>query len=39
MFTNKSKAWNDERYSYIADFAPCDLNQFLAVKEEYLPES
>ncbi|MBP9018673.1 MAG: acyl-CoA dehydrogenase family protein [Rikenellaceae bacterium] len=39
IFTNKSKAWNDERYSYIADFAPCDLNQFLAVKEEYLPES
>jgi len=34
IYTNKSKAWNDERYSYITDFAQCDMNPFLSIKEE-----
>ena len=38
VYVNKSKAWNDERYSYIKDFAACDLNAFVSIKEEIVPE-
>jgi len=38
VYINKSKAWNDERYSYIKDFAACDLNAFVSIKEEIVPE-
>jgi len=38
VYVNKSKAWNDERFSYIKDFAACDLNAFVSIKEEIVPE-
>lgn len=38
VYVNKSKAWNDERYSYVKDFAACDLNAFVSIKEEIVPE-
>lgn len=34
IYTNKSEAWNNERYSYIANFKPEDLKPFEAIKEE-----
>lgn len=39
IYTNKSKAWNDERYSYIKDFAVCDISPFASVKEEVVTEA
>lgn len=39
IYTNKAKAWNDERYSYITDFAACDINPFLSIKEEFSAEA
>ncbi len=39
VYLNKSKAWNDERYSYIKDFAPSDINPFVSIKEEIVPEA
>jgi len=39
VYVNKSKAWNDERYSYIKDFAVIDLNAYLSIKEEIVPMS
>ena len=38
IYTNKSEAWNNERFSYIQNFSPEDLNEFNAVKSEELPE-
>lgn len=35
IYINKSKAWNDERFAYIQNFTPCQLDSFLAVKEEH----
>lgn len=34
IYTNKSEAWNNERYSYIANFKPEDIKPFEAIKEE-----
>lgn len=34
IYTNKSEAWNNERYAYIANFKPEDLKAFEAIKEE-----
>lgn len=34
IYTNKSEAWNNERYSYIVNFKPEDLKPFEAIKEE-----
>jgi hypothetical protein len=39
IYINKSKSWNDERYSYLKEFSPCQLSSFLAVKEEQVPEA
>ncbi|MEN6619768.1 MAG: acyl-CoA dehydrogenase family protein [Rikenellaceae bacterium] len=39
VYLNKSKAWNDERYSYIKDFTPSDINPFVSIKEEAVPEA
>lgn len=39
IFIGKSKAWNDERYSYIKDFTAFRLNPFLAIKSEKVPEA
>ncbi len=38
IYTNKSEAWNNERFSYIQNFNPEDLAEFNAVKSEELPE-
>ncbi|MBR5282311.1 MAG: acyl-CoA dehydrogenase family protein [Alistipes sp.] len=38
IYTNKSEAWNNERFSYIQNFNPEDLAEFNAVKTEELPE-
>lgn len=38
IYTNKSEAWNNERFSYIQQFNPEDLEPFNAVKSEELPE-
>jgi hypothetical protein len=38
VYANKAKAWNDERFSYIANFTGNDITPFLSVKEEYLSE-
>ena len=38
IYTNKSEAWNNERFSYIQQFNPEDLAEFNAVKSEELPE-
>ncbi|MBR7157634.1 MAG: acyl-CoA dehydrogenase, partial [Bacteroidales bacterium] len=38
IYTNKSEAWNNERFSYIQNFSIEDLNEFNAVKSEELPE-
>lgn len=34
IYTNRSEAWNNERYSYIANFKPEDIKPFEAIKEE-----
>lgn len=34
IFTNRSQAWNNERYSYIANFKQEDLDVFSSMKEE-----
>ncbi|OFX80312.1 MAG: acyl-CoA dehydrogenase [Bacteroidetes bacterium GWE2_40_15] len=39
IFINKSRAWNNERYTYLKDFSPFQLSSFLAVKEEMVPEA
>lgn len=36
IYINKSQAWNNERFSYIENFKPEDLESFNAVKEEVL---
>lgn len=39
IFVAKSKSWNDERYTYLKEFSPCQLSSFLAVKEETVPQA
>lgn len=39
IFINRSKSWNDERYSYLKDFSPCQMSSFMAVKEERVVEA
>ena len=39
IFIGKSKAWNDERFSYINNFSECRMNSFLAVKGETVTEA
>ncbi|MBQ5784648.1 MAG: acyl-CoA dehydrogenase family protein [Bacteroidales bacterium] len=38
IYTNKSQAWNNERYSYIVNFTDEDLTNFAAVKQEHSVE-
>ena len=38
IYTNKSQAWNNERYSYIINFTDEDLTNFAAVKQEHSVE-
>ena len=38
VYTNKSQAWNNERYSYIVNFTDEDLTNFAAVKQEHSVE-
>lgn len=38
IFTNKSQAWNNERYSYIVNFKEDELNAFCAIKDEHSVE-
>ncbi len=38
IYIAKSKAWNNERYTYIRDFTTCNLGHFLSIKDEQLPE-
>lgn len=38
IYTNKSQAWNNERYSYIVNFTDKDLTNFAAVKQEHSVE-
>ena len=39
IFTNKSQAWNEERYAYISNFRPEDLAAFQSIREEHLEEA
>ena len=34
VYAGKSEGWNNDRYSYIKSFNPCDLKFFTAVKDE-----
>lgn len=38
IYLSKSKAWNNERYTYIKEFVPCNLDTFLAIKDEKLSQ-
>lgn len=35
VFVGKSKAWNDERYTYLQNFSEYQLSSFMAIKEEH----
>lgn len=39
IYIGKSKAWNDERYSYLKDFTEYKMSSFLAVKGETVVEA
>ena len=39
IFTNKSQAWNEERYAYISNFRPEDMAAFQSIREEHLEEA
>lgn len=39
IYTNKSEAWNNERYSYIINFKQEDLAVFASFKEEKIEEA
>jgi len=39
IYITKSQSWNDERFSYLKNFSPCQLSAFQAVKEEYVKEA
>ena len=39
IFTNKSQAWNEERYAYISNFRPEDMAAFESIREEHLEEA
>lgn len=38
IYTHKSEAWNNERYTYIANFKPEDLLPYQAIKEDQIEE-
>lgn len=38
VFVGKSKAWNDERYTYLKNFTECQLSSFMAIKDEHVPQ-
>jgi hypothetical protein len=38
IFTNRSAAWNDERFSFIKDFIPDRLATYASIKEQELNE-
>jgi len=38
IFINRAKSWNDERFSYISEFAHNDITPFLSIKEDNIPE-
>ena len=39
IFITKAQSWNDERFSYLKNFSPCQLSAFQAVKEEHVKEA
>lgn len=38
IYIGKSKAWNNERFSYLKNFSSFELSSFMAVKEEIVSE-